>query len=399
MGTNLHANLTGQDIHSPYRQIFADEAARLGDTTVYTVDDLYKRSIQLDTHSEYYLSSYSPTVWSVVSGSGGGGSPTGPASGDLGGVYPAPTVVAIHTGVTKLTIGTLADTEYLYRSGATIASGPINILMIKNPVRAATVYHLPACTMQPDGVTLIADATGAFPTIDDVSVIVGDRILVKDEHVYSYADYLGGGGTVDPSMLGDPINNGIYVLTVQGDGATAWEMERSSDADTDAEVQAGTIVYVQEGTRYRDAGFRFTAIGTNPIELNTDPIYFDECTKPWHHKSLIATGIAPDLEYLPTLWDTIYVKPYASGATYTSIIHLLLPVAGAYTRGNQIKFKFDFSDFNDETYGPNDVITFTVDIVDASGTIDGDAIWTTTLVDGMTLVFESDGAGNFEQVG
>lgn len=63
MSTGLHANLVGEDIHSPYRKVFANAAARLADSTVYLESDLYKTAFQVDTTQVYYLSSYDPTVW------------------------------------------------------------------------------------------------------------------------------------------------------------------------------------------------------------------------------------------------------------------------------------------------------------------------------------------------
>lgn len=49
--------------------------------------------------------------------------PSGPASGDLGATYPAPTVVALHSGATQLALGSIADGEYLKRSGANVVGG------------------------------------------------------------------------------------------------------------------------------------------------------------------------------------------------------------------------------------------------------------------------------------
>lgn len=67
MGTSLHSNFTGAEIHRPYRQIFANSAARLADATVYSSSDLYKKALQTDTSTEYYLSAISPIVWTAVS--------------------------------------------------------------------------------------------------------------------------------------------------------------------------------------------------------------------------------------------------------------------------------------------------------------------------------------------
>jgi len=64
MSTGLHKEQTGLEVHTPFRQVFADAAARTGDATVYTAADLNKIALQVDTNTQYRLASIGPTVWS-----------------------------------------------------------------------------------------------------------------------------------------------------------------------------------------------------------------------------------------------------------------------------------------------------------------------------------------------
>lgn len=98
----------------------------------------------------------------------------------------------------------------------------------KASVRAATTANI--------------SLTGA-QTIDGVSVVAGDRVLVKNQSTAS--------------------QNGIYV-------AASGSWSRAADANTDAEMSPGTFVFVEEGAINGDAGYVMNADA--PITLGTSDI-------------------------------------------------------------------------------------------------------------------------------
>jgi hypothetical protein len=71
MATNRHAILEAAERHPPYRKIFADDAARTGDSDEYTSDDLYATAYQVDTQQVYVLTAIDP-VWTPIAGGSGG---------------------------------------------------------------------------------------------------------------------------------------------------------------------------------------------------------------------------------------------------------------------------------------------------------------------------------------
>lgn len=103
-------------------------------------------------------------------------------------------------------------------------------LDVKASVRAATTSSITLSGTQ---------------TIDGVSLVAGDRVLVKDQ---------GTGST-----------NGIYVVD-----PSTWS--RATDADISAEVTAGMFTFVEEGTINADSGFVLST--NNPITLGATSLTF-----------------------------------------------------------------------------------------------------------------------------
>jgi hypothetical protein len=127
-------------------------------------------------------------------------------------------------------------------------------LDVKASCRGATTAALPANTRT--GNVLTASANGALPAQDGVTLVLNDRILVKNEATGA--------------------NNGLYYVSQVGDAGTPWTLTRVSDADSDAEVTAGMYTFVEEGTTNADTGWVLTT--NNPVALNTTALAFTQFT-------------------------------------------------------------------------------------------------------------------------
>jgi len=139
-----------------------------------------------------------------------------------------------------------------------VASG----LNLKENVRAATTANLSAnyyngALNDGVGATLTSTVSVAL-SIDGITPFVDtvgseDRILVKDQTA--------------------KLQNGIYIVTTAGSGATPWVLTRATDADESAEIPSGTFVFVTEGTINQDKGFA-ASHEDNPV-IGTDDLQFD----------------------------------------------------------------------------------------------------------------------------
>jgi len=105
-------------------------------------------------------------------------------------------------------------------------------LDLKGSVKAASVGNLTLSGTQ---------------TVDGVSLVAGDRVLVKDQTTGS--------------------QNGIYVVA-----AGAWS--RAADADSADEVTPGMFVFVEQGTANADSGWVLTNDGA--ITLGTTALVFSQ---------------------------------------------------------------------------------------------------------------------------
>jgi len=101
---------------------------------------------------------------------------------------------------------------------------------------------------------LTASSTGAI-SIDGVSLALNDRVLLKDQSTAS--------------------NNGIYYVSVVGDGSTAAELTRATDADSSADLNTGAFVFVEDGSTNQNRAYVLQANGdgSSPT-LDTDDLVF-----------------------------------------------------------------------------------------------------------------------------
>lgn len=133
-----------------------------------------------------------------------------------------------------------------------IASG----INFHEPVHAATTLNL------------VANYTNGVSGVGAKLTATSPGALIVDTHTVTYLQ------RVLVWQQSDPIQNGIYDLTVVGDGSTAWELTRSSDADNNplGEIQYGDFTFVQQGATY--GGFGFICNTVPPIIIGITPINY-----------------------------------------------------------------------------------------------------------------------------
>jgi hypothetical protein len=208
---------------------------------------------------------------------------------DASGNFTAGTITAgTVTGLANPTNGSdAANKSYVDASAAG--------LTVKQAGRAATTAN----------VTL---SGGAPSTLDGVTLAASDRILVKNQ--------------------ADQTQNGIYYVSTLGSGSNGtWT--RTTDADTGAELDTGTYIFISSGTANANAAY--TMVTQGPITLGTSPIVwalFSQVT------SIAASSITGQLIESQIQDAAINTAKFAAGLTPVEILGTL-PTTGNFP-GRQV---------------------------------------------------------------
>ena len=237
---------------------------------------------------------------------------------DASGNFTAGTVTAgTVTGLANPTNGSdAANKSYVDASAAG--------LTVKQAARAATTAN----------VTL---AGGAPVTLDGLTLVASDRILVKNQATNT--------------------ENGIYYVSTLGSGSNGtWT--RTTDADTGAELDTGTYIFISSGTANANAAY--TMVTQGPITLGTSPIVwalFSQVT------SIAASSITGQLIESQIQDAAINTAKFAAGLTPVEIFGVL-PTTGNFA-GRQV-----FLTTDSKLYRYNgSAFTTLVPTVDLQGTI------------------------------
>jgi hypothetical protein len=102
------------------------------------------------------------------------------------------------------------------------------------------------------GATLTNSGTQAAITIDSRVLVLGERVLVKDQTT--------------------GLQNGFYKVTTVGTASTNWVLTRTTDADENSEITPGAFTFVEEGTVGANNGYVCTNVGS--ITIGTTAISF-----------------------------------------------------------------------------------------------------------------------------
>jgi hypothetical protein len=179
------------------------------------------------------------------------------------------------------------------------------------PVYAATTANLTATQAGAGvGATLTNSGTQLAFAIDGVSPPLLSRILVKNQSASA--------------------NNGVYILTVVGTGATNWVLTRATDYDTPSDINNTGIIPVENGTANANLGFINTTL---MVAVDTTAITFVQFGSTG--KTPCAVSVTTPGVSNITGDGTLYTANYATiienlGSNFTSGTTFTAPTTGRY---------------------------------------------------------------------
>ena len=169
------------------------------------------------------------------------------------------------------------------------------------PAHVATTANLTATYNNgTDGVGATLTGSGAFPEIDGHTAAEQERVLVKNQSTAS--------------------QNGLYVLTDDGDPSGSWVLTRATDADNSpsGEIAYGDFVFIQNGGQ---AGYGYIVNTTGTITIGSTSINYIQfsagqvvtagngLTEPSAGTIAIDTTITADLSTAQTLTNKRLTSP------------------------------------------------------------------------------------------
>ena len=262
-------------------------------------------------------------------------------------------------GVSSIT-GTANEVEVSASTGAVVIGLPDNITVAGNitingtptaSTHAATIgyvdsvaqglhIHASCVTATTNNIDLSSDLQ-AGDIIDGVTLVAGDRVLVKNQSTSS--------------------QNGIYLAVTSGAAV------RASDFDTAAEIQGGDFVFVTGGTANDNTGWVQTEKITT---LGTDPIIFQQFSGAGTYNAgngltltgnvfSINTAITADLSTVQTLTNKTLTSPSITNPT----------ISGLYLSDNSIVIEGTPDTFETTLTFTNPTDDRTITFKDASGTV------------------------------
>ncbi len=110
------------------------------------------------------------------------------------------------------------------------------------------------------GKTLTNNGASVALSIDGTLMTLNNRVLFDTGATGNVSD----------------VDHGIYNVTTVGDGATAWVLTRSIDADESSEVTAGMFTFITGGSTFSETGW--TLVTPDPITIDTTPLQFIQFT-------------------------------------------------------------------------------------------------------------------------